>query len=260
MTDIPDPTFRLEGVVRSRESMEDFEGPLALILQLLSKNKIEICDIRIADILEQYLNWMNEMRSMDLEITSEFVEMASHLMYIKARTLLTGDEEPSELETLKSSLQALKDRESYDRIKTQLEWLLHRAQTGFSTFTRQPSVLKGLGEYRYSHDASELSAAIDLLVNRPHDQNTPATGFIMPTRVTYPIGQKTEELLSALRDRNKMTLREVFASCEDRSELVASFIAVLEICRSGAAELTETDDGWEIGYIPPVPGSETDET
>ena len=73
MTRIPDLTFRLEGVVHSRGDVEDFEGPLALILQLLSKNKIEIVDVKISLILEQYLAWMDEMRSMDLEITSEFM-------------------------------------------------------------------------------------------------------------------------------------------------------------------------------------------
>ena len=239
--------------------MEDFEGPLALILQLLSKNKIEICDVKISLILDQYLEWMNEMRSMDLEITSEFVEMASHLMYIKARTLLTGDEEPSELETLKSSLQALKDRESYGRIKAQTEWFAMRAQAGFSTFTRAPAVLKNAGEYRYVHEASELSSAIFRLMDRPRDGGSPTPGFIMPTRVTYPIGRKTEELLTLLRDRETLTLREVFAACGDRSELVASFIAVLEICRSGAAELTETESGWELGYVPAAPGRENDE-
>lgn len=245
--------------MHSRENMEDFEGPLALILQLLSKNRIEICDVKISLILDQYLEWMNEMRSMDLEITSEFVEMASHLMYIKARTLLTGDEEPSELETLKSSLQALRDKESYERIRTQTEWFAMRAQAGFSTFTRDPLVLRNAGEYRYVHEAAELSSAIFRLMDRPRDASAQNAGFIMPTRVTYPIGRKTEELLMLLRDREKLSLHEVFSECGDRSELVASFIAVLEICRSGAAELTETESGWELGYVPGVPGREEDE-
>ncbi|MCR5648564.1 MAG: segregation/condensation protein A [Oscillospiraceae bacterium] len=256
MTIIPDLTFRLEGVVRSRGDMEDFEGPLALILQLLSKNKIEICDVKISLILDQYLAWMDEMRSMDLEITSAFMEMASHLMYIKARTLLTGDEEPSELETLRSSLMTLKNREYYARIKEQLEWFARRAQAGFTTFARAPIELKGAGLYRYSHEPSELAAAMAQLADRTDGSGAPAPGIVMPTRVTYPLGQKTEELLTSLRDRGKMTLREVFAACGDRSELVASFIAVLEICRSGAAELTETENGWEMAFVPSAAGRE----
>ncbi len=96
------PTFHLEGVIRTKEEMQDFEGPLTLILMLLSKNKIEIRDIKIAEILDQYLAWLAEMQRMDLDIASEFVQMASHLVYIKTKTLLAGTEEVSELELLMS--------------------------------------------------------------------------------------------------------------------------------------------------------------
>ena len=80
------PTFRLAGVVRAaREEKEDFEGPLDIILHLISKNKIEIRDIKIAELLEQYLDYLARMQRMDLEIASEFIAMASHLVYIKSR-------------------------------------------------------------------------------------------------------------------------------------------------------------------------------
>ena len=89
-----EPTYRLEGVVRTRQETADFEGPLTLILMLLSKNKIEIRDIQISEILEQYLAYLEEMKAMDLEIASEFVQMASYLLYIKTRMLLSADEAP----------------------------------------------------------------------------------------------------------------------------------------------------------------------
>ena len=83
------PSFHLEGIVREKDSMQDFEGPLSLILMLLQKNKIEIRDLRVSDILDQYLAYLNQMQSMDLEVSSEFVQMASHLLYLKTRELLT---------------------------------------------------------------------------------------------------------------------------------------------------------------------------
>ena len=76
------PTFHLDGVVKDRNELQDFDGPLSLILMLLSKNKIEIRDIKISEILDQYLEYLDRMEKMDLEITSEFVQMASHLLYI----------------------------------------------------------------------------------------------------------------------------------------------------------------------------------
>ena len=72
------PSFFLEGVVREKNELQDFEGPLSLILMLLQKNKIEIRDIKIADILDQYLEYLDKIQSMDLAIASEFVQMASH--------------------------------------------------------------------------------------------------------------------------------------------------------------------------------------
>ena len=85
------PIFKLEKVVqtKSSEPLEDFEGPLDLILFLLSKNKIEIQDIPIALILEQYLDYLEKRKQMDLEVASEFITMAAHLMYIKTRMLLS---------------------------------------------------------------------------------------------------------------------------------------------------------------------------
>ena len=77
--------------MKERNELQDFSGPLSLILMLLSKNKIEIRDIKIAEILDQYLEYLDEMEKMDLEIASEFVQMASHLLYIKTRTLLAGE-------------------------------------------------------------------------------------------------------------------------------------------------------------------------
>ena len=81
-----EPQYRLEGIVKTRsEEMEDFEGPLDVIVVLLSKNKIEIQDVSITAILEQYLAYLDEMKRLDIEIASEFITMASHLMLIKTK-------------------------------------------------------------------------------------------------------------------------------------------------------------------------------
>ena len=77
--------------------LEVFDGPLDLLLHLLSKNKVEIQDIPIADILEQYLSYIRQMQEFDLEIASEFITMAAQLMYIKSKMLLpVYAEEPQE--------------------------------------------------------------------------------------------------------------------------------------------------------------------
>ena len=93
---------------QNAEALQDFEGPLDLILFLLSKNKIEIQDIPIALILDQYLAYLEQRKQLDLEVASEFITMAAHLMYIKTRMLLSLEDEQaqSEMDELIASLKA----------------------------------------------------------------------------------------------------------------------------------------------------------
>ena len=99
--------------------MEDFNGPLDLILHLLSKNRMEIKDIQISQILDQYLEWMDQRKRLDLEVASEFVTMAAHLVFIKTRMLLSiHDEEAiSEMEQLIASLEEHQRHENFAKIK-----------------------------------------------------------------------------------------------------------------------------------------------
>ena len=118
---LDNPIYKLEKVVHSRaeEDLQDFEGPLDLILFLLGKNKMEIQDISISTILDQYLAWLEARQKMDLEVASEFITMASHLMYIKTRMLLSIEDEEaqSEMDALIQSLEERRRSESYGKIK-----------------------------------------------------------------------------------------------------------------------------------------------
>ena len=114
------PVFKLEKVVHSRsEEMQDFEGPLDLILFLLGKNKLEIQDISISLICGQYIAWLEDRQRMDLEVASEFVIMASHLVYLKTRMLLSihDEEAMSEMEQLIATLEAHQRNANYLKIK-----------------------------------------------------------------------------------------------------------------------------------------------
>ena len=137
MCDMENPTFHLEGIVKDKNELQDFSGPLSLILMLLSKNKIEIRDIKISEILDQYLEYLAEMERMDLEIASEFVQMASHLLFIKTRTLLAGDEEVSELEELMTSLEQLKCRDIYTAVQKVIPELKKASETGLLYFAKR---------------------------------------------------------------------------------------------------------------------------
>ena len=144
-----EPKYRLEGIVRTKtEEMEDFEGPLDVIFELLSKNKIEIKDVSITAILEQYTAYLEEMKRLDMEIASEFITMASHLMLIKTKMLLSEAERleaESELETLRKSLQERERKDAIEAIRKAVVILEPRNEIGRNTFTKQPEPLKRTG-------------------------------------------------------------------------------------------------------------------
>lgn len=138
-----EPVYHLEGVVHARaESLEDFDGPLDVIFLLLSKNKIEIQDVSISSILEQYLAYLDEMKRMDVEIASEFTAMASHLMLIKTKMLLSAAEQEeamSEMELLIQSLEQRQRKEAYGKIQGAAQFLLRATRSALACSSRNRS-------------------------------------------------------------------------------------------------------------------------
>ena len=164
------PIFKLEGVVheRSAETLQDFEGPLDLILFLLSKNKIEIQDIPIALILEQYLAYLEQRKQLDLEVASEFITMAAHLMYIKTRMLLSIEDEEAqnEMEQLIQSLKERQQKDTYLRIRTLTETLGPMSEFGRNTMTKNPEPMERGKIYEYDHEKADLVLAMQSIFDR----------------------------------------------------------------------------------------------
>ena len=154
--------FHIENIVREDgDALENFEGPLNLILMLVQKNRIEIRDLKISDILDQYLEYLDRYRSMDLEVASEFVQMASHLLYIKTKSVLSKDDENPELEFLITSLEQLKARDSYNEIKTVVPFFEETAKRGFLYYTKnaEPDP-ENSGAYSYNHKAIDRKSVV----------------------------------------------------------------------------------------------------
>ncbi len=241
------PTFRLEGIVKTRDDTEDFEGPLSLILLLLSKNKIEIRDVQISLILEQYLDYLAQMQKMDLEIASEFVAMASHLIYIKAKTLVAPEDEPvTELELLMQSLEELKRRDGFGRIKFAADFLAACQARGSGYYTKPPEPLRDGGEYIYSHDKNDLMLAMLAVFKNDVPDIEAAAKDLMPQKIVYSVTQKTEEILSMLKARGAIRITELLSARMSRTELVATFISVLELCKMGSIIFIGTDENLTV--------------
>ncbi len=239
-------TFHLNNVVRQKGDLLDFDGPLSLILQLLSRNRVEIQDIQISEITDQYLEYLAEMEKVDLEIAGEFLTMASYLLYIKAKTLLEGTQEVEEMDTLISSLEEQQRKEMLERMKLAAIWLQQQQPKGEGLYSRPPSPITGPPEYRYSHQPSELNAILADILGREREPAEELRRVPMPTRLPYSIEEKSEEILLLIRDRGRTNLRALFDSSRSRSEKVATLLAVLELYHAEKLGFAETESGIEI--------------
>ncbi len=232
------PVYHLEGMVRARaEAMEDFNGPLDLILYLLSKNKMEIKDIQLSLILDQYLAWMEQRKQLDLEVASEFVAMAAHLVYIKTRMLLSiHDEEAlSEMDQLIASLEERQRNEHYHKIKTVIPALEHCYHIGKDYLTKAPELLSARELRRpYYGDPELLRQAIGRVLERSNGRMPPSLSSFsgIVGREPYPVVDKAEEILRQLLKIGTSRFRALFEGNRSRSEIVATFIAVLELCKA----------------------------
>ena len=241
-----DLTFHLPNLVNNKGEQTDFTGPLSLILQLLSRNKVEIKDIRIGDILDQYLAWLATMERMDLEVTGEFITMASYLLYIKAKTLLEGTRDVEELGELISSLEAQQRKETLERMKSAADWLGGRSSLGEGIFIRPPEPITGPPEYTYAHEGRELLRALTEMAGRERETASLPRAVPMPAPLAYSIQDKSDEILLRLRDRGRVSLAALFSESRSRSELTAAFLAVLELYRAEQIGLRDTEDGVEL--------------
>ena len=244
-----EPRYRLEGIVRTRsEEMEDFEGPLDVIFLLLSKNKIEIQDVSITAILEQYLAYLDEMKRLDMEIASEFISMASHLMLIKTKMLLSAAEQQEaeeELDILRQSLIERQRKEAMEGIRQAITILEPRNEIGRCMFVKDPEPLRKDKTYRYQHDPIDLLKALDTIAERSARQLPPPTVNFMGIvgKEPYPVTRKAGEVMRQLLLRGMEKLKNLFKGNRSRSEIVATFLAILELCKNNTVSLEDDVNG-----------------
>ena len=244
-----EPQYKLEGIVHTKtETREDFEGPLDVIFLLLSKNKIEIQDVSITAILEQYLAYLDEMKQLDMQIASEFITMASHLMLIKTKMLLSAAEQAeaeSELDQLRQSLLERRRREAMEQIRQAIVQLEPRNEIGRCIFTKEPEPLPKEKTYRYQHSTADLLRALDLIAERNQRQLPPPTANFkgIVAKEPYPVNRKAGEVLRQLVLRGVERLKSLFRGNKSRSEIVATFLAILELCKTNSVVLEDDNSG-----------------
>ena len=249
-----EPKYHLTGVMRTQDALpEDFDGPLDVILLLLSKNKIEIQSVSITSITEQYLAYLDEMKRLDMEIASEFIAMASHLMLIKTKMLLSAaerEEAMSEMELLIHSLEERQRADALDQIHKAAAFLEPRNEFGCNSFVKQPEPYQVDTTYRYQHDPEDLLRAFSDIAERSERRMPPPVSNFQGIvgAEPYPVTKKAKQLLKQLVMRGVERFRSLFRGSRSRSEIVATFLAVLELCRLRSIELDGDGDEMDVRF------------
>lgn len=225
-----------------------FEGPFDLLLHLIAKREVDIYEVSLATITEEYLNWLRTMQDLDLEIATEFLVVAATLIEIKAARLLPGppvDDEHalaiSERDLLIARLleyRAFKDAAArlQHALAANAGYIPRRAGPGRDFAHLCPDLLQ-----RVSVD--DLRAlAVKALTPKP----TPALDLshITPIRVT--VAEAIAKVLAVLRDRTHVTFRDLTRDCTTKIDVVVRFLALLELYKRGEAELNQAETFGQI--------------
>ncbi len=225
--------------------LEVFEGPLDLLLALVAKNKIDIYDIPIALLLEQYMEQIDLMREADLDVASEFLEMAARLVYIKTLSLLPRQEEEEDPRLELTGLLL-----EYQQCKEAAALLGERAS--FDTVTRPAEELPADYTYKRIHDPRELGQALraawgkgkSLLPPKPESFSALVSARIVS------VTSQTVYVLRLLWRRGAIAYDRLFAEKRDRSARVALFLAVLELVKSRRVRVEGEGGGCQVRLLP----------
>lgn len=206
--------------------LETFEGPLDLLLHLIAKNKMDIRQIRVSELVDQYMEHIGAMREQDMDVTSEFLTMASRLLYIKTVSLLPKHEEAEQLQRELSG-ELLEYREC-----RRIAGLLAE-RFSFDSFVRAPAEVEPDLAYRGHHTPEELFAAYRSAVGRGRRLLPPSpeefSGIVRHRIVS--VASRIVSVLRRLRTAGAAGYEDLFRGERERSGLVATFLAVLELVK-----------------------------
>ncbi len=210
-----------------------FEGPLDLLLHLISKNKLNIDDIKLFDLIEQYLDYIEKAKLQDMDIASEFLEMAARLVYMKTVFLLPRHEEAEQLaaELTGELIEYHICREMADK--------LSRMTEGFDCFIRTPMEVDPDKRYILTHDKAMLYDAYFAAVGRGQRKLPPSTAPFekIVARKIVSVPSKIIYVLRTLTKKGTTHFRNLFSSAKNRSEIVATFLAVLELVKANRLQV-----------------------
>lgn len=225
--------------------LEVFEGPMDLLLHLISKHKLNINDIPIIELVNQYLEYVRRMENADFDIAGDFLEMAARLIYIKTVSLLPRHEEA---EILKKELTG--ELIEYRDCKLMAE-KLSKQTDGFGRFVREPQ--QGYVNYDYErfHEGEELlNAYIAAAGKAQRKLPPPLDSFkVIVARKFVNVASKVSAVMKKLWSGRKVKFLRLFEDADSRSDMVATFLAVLELAKTKKIKISGSMENAEVQII-----------
>lgn len=228
--------------------LETFEGPLGLLLHLIEKNKVNIYDIPIAVITDQYMEYVSHMEEKDLDVVSEFLVMAATLLDIKARMLLPKEvnEEGEEEDPRAELVLRLLEYKKYRLMSGELKDMELSAD---KVFYKEPTIPKEVEKYEEPVDLDKLLDGVTLVklkqifesvMKRQQDKIDPVRStFGTIKKEPVSLEEKISSVMGYARKHRKFSFRQMLSSQRDKTEIVVTFLALLELMKVGMIHLTQ---------------------
>ena len=211
--------------------LDMFEGPLDLLVYLIKKDEIDIYDIPIAQITDQYIEYIEMMKMMDLDSIGDFLVMAAELIRIKSKMLLPPDpSEQAEPEDPRADL--VRRLEEYQKIRQAAEELRIRSEKRSDLFARRldeetmTEIKEDAKEVFFEANLFDLITALSKAL-----QAKPEKGQYEVVKEEFTVDEKVHLILHTLVERPQIMLTELFETAHSKMELIVTFMAVLELCR-----------------------------
>ncbi|EJO5348563.1 segregation/condensation protein A [Clostridium botulinum] len=230
--------------------IHNFDGPFDLLLHLIKKNKMEIYDVSIYEITNQYLQYLNKMEELDLEITSEFIVMAATLIEIKSKYLLPkkedDDEDDDEKDPKKELLNKLLE---YKKFKAAAEFFKARQKISGVCFSKKPEIIEVKNK---ETTIEELLKNVTMLIlyntyndlinhySNKMNENTEFKGEIQLDE--YKIEDKTEYIGKKIGSKEKWLFSDFIKECSCKMEVVVTFLAILELIKLKTIQVYQSNN------------------
>jgi len=221
--------------------LEVFEGPLDLLLHLIKINEVDISDIPITTITDQYLEYLDLMRALDINVAGDFLVMASTLMYIKSKILLPKQEDDLvEIEDPREEI--VRSLTEYMQLKDAANELASRDILYRDVFKRGIEIKRGEEDISTTKvTLYDLMDAFKKVIRKKHP------GIVLRfSAESWSVKKKMVEIIRILKEKKNLLLGDLFSTIESVSEMIATFLALLELVRTGFVNVFQEKESRDI--------------